>query len=147
MKIRNIPPAYFFTGIIAVAVICFLLPQYEIIVFPYNLSGVLLILIGGFLNMNAEKLMKKYDTPHKFEKSTRVVQEGVFKFSRNPMYLGMTLILLGLAAMSQNIVTFVSPVAFFVLMNRIFIPYEEKKIHDELGEEFLRYKKKVRRWI
>ena len=145
--IKNIPPTYFFTGIITITLIYFLLPQYKIITFPHNLFGILLLFIGVFVNMNAEGLMKKYNTSHKFEKTIYLVHKGIFKCSRNPMYLGMTLILTGFAFVSKNIMAFISPVIFFFLMNRIFIPYEEKKMHLELGKEYLKYKEKVRRWI
>lgn len=145
--IKNIPPTYFFTGIIAITLIYFLLPQYKTITFPYNLFGILLLFIGVFVNVNAKRLMKKYNTSHRFEKSIYLVEEGIFKFSRNPMYLGLSLILMGFAFISKNIMTFISPVIFFFLMNRIFIPYEEKKMYLELGKEYLKYKEKVRRWI
>ena len=147
MKFKNIPPLYFFIGILIIIFIYVFLPYFPKIAYPYNWIGIVFICLGAYLNISADKIMKKYNTSHKFEKSVYVVQEGVFQISRNPMYLGMTFILAGLALISKNIAALISPFIFFLVMSLIFIPSEERKMTRELGEEYLKYKQKVRCWI
>ena len=147
MKVKNKPPIHFFICIAIILSIYFFLPHYSAITPPYNWFGILFLCLGAYLNIGAERIMKQHGTPHKFEKSVRVVQEGVFTISRNPMYLGMTLILIGFALISKNVATFISPLGFFLSMNILFIPYEERKMTQELGEDYVHYKQKVRRWL
>ena len=63
------------------------------------------------------------------------------------MYLGGVLFLTGLALLLQNVMAFISPVLFFLIMNFMFIPYEEQKMLKEHGDPYRLYKNKVRRWI
>ena len=119
----------------------------NLIIFPMNLFGIPLMLLGFFLIMNAYYLFKKHHTPEKFEKSTCVVKTGLYKRSRNPMYLGGLFFLMGLSILSGNIISFISPILFFIIINWMFIPYEEEKMGKEIGKEYVDYKKKVRRWI
>ncbi len=63
------------------------------------------------------------------------------------MYLGMVAILLGAAAVLGSLSAFAAPVIFFLIMDRFFIPREEKMLEGTFREEFLNYKKKVRRWL
>jgi protein-S-isoprenylcysteine O-methyltransferase Ste14 len=82
-----------------------------------------------------------------FDPSTYFVREGPFRFTRNPMYLGMTLILLGIAFAAGTPPVFLTPLAFFLTLNKVFIPYEEKKMEETFGEDYLDYKRRVRRWV
>ena len=72
---------------------------------------------------------------------------GVFQFTRNPMYLGMTLILFGVSVCVGSMTAFVSPVAFFFISERRFIPPEEVVMENLFGENYLEYKRRVRRWV
>jgi protein-S-isoprenylcysteine O-methyltransferase Ste14 len=91
--------------------------------------------------------LKKYDTPEKFQKTTYLIKKGAYKYSRNPMYLGSIIFLFGLSFVLGNLISFISPIFFFAIINWMFIPYEEEKMKDEIGTEYLEYMKKVRRWI
>ena len=92
-------------------------------------------------------LLERNNTPEKFQKSICVVKNGVYKHSRNSMYLSFVLFLVGLSFSLNNIVSFMSPIIFFGVINWMFIPYEEEKMQKELGQEYLDYKNKVRCWI
>jgi protein-S-isoprenylcysteine O-methyltransferase Ste14 len=72
---------------------------------------------------------------------------GVFRISRNPMYLGMTLILFGVSILVGSLTAFVSPVAFFFISEHQFIPLEEKSMENVFGESYLDYARRVRRWF
>ncbi len=82
-----------------------------------------------------------------YEIPTSLVTEGPFHISRQPIYLGMIFILLGEAILLGSLITFIFPVIFMILMEKIFIPVEEKNLETAFGEKYLDYKKKVRRWI
>ena len=77
----------------------------------------------------------------------KVVQEGVFRFSRNPIYLAFTLIYLGFAFAFNSSWALVFLVPVLVVIDRGQIPREEKYLARKFGEEYFRYKVKVRRWI
>lgn len=147
-KIISIPPVYFFFCI-ALSTICyFILPDLNGIYFPYNLiMGIPLIFLGTCFILSSHFLLEKYNTPEKFQRSTCVVKNGVYKYSRNPMYLGFVIFLIGLSFSLCNLLSFISPIIFFSIINWMFIPFEEEKMKKELKQEYLYYKNKVRRWI
>jgi protein-S-isoprenylcysteine O-methyltransferase Ste14 len=86
-------------------------------------------------------------TSERFEKSKKLVTDGVYRYSRNPMYVGGILILAGLAIFLGNILAFISPILFFLVIDRVVIPIEDEKTAGDLGEEYMEYKKRVREWI
>ena len=73
--------------------------------------------------------------------------EGPYKFTRNPMYLGMAGILLGAAVYMGSITPFVVIPAFMALITERFIVPEEAKLEAAFGGQYLEYKKRVRRWL
>jgi protein-S-isoprenylcysteine O-methyltransferase Ste14 len=83
--------------------------------------------------------------PHRGPSS--LVASGPFGVSRNPMYLGMLLWLLGLAVFFGSLVTFVFPLALFALAQFVLIPAEEAELERLFGGTFNEYRQAVRRWI
>lgn len=79
--------------------------------------------------------------------TAHITSTGPYRFSRNPMYLGMFLMLLGLALIMGTIPFSISAVAFFVIMNAVFCPYEENKLAQAFGNEYAHYQNEVRRWL
>ena len=145
---KFLPPAYFWLGILFIILIYFSLPFFRVIHYPFTLLGIPLIALGIFLNWWSDKLFKEYKTTVKpDEKPSRLITGGPFKISRNPMYLGMLLMLLGLSVLSGNLIGFISPIIFCILINKLFIPPEEKNMEKEFEKKYLKYKNKVRRWI
>lgn len=98
--------------------------------------------------MFADRAFKKVETtvkPH--EESTTLITDGVFRLSRNPMYVGFVLILLGIAIFVGSLTPYAVVIVFPILMDRIFIRGEERMLEETFGGAWLEYKKKVRRWI
>ena len=146
MKIM--PTTYFIIFLILSIALHFIYPIKKIIFPPYTYSGYLLIVLGIVLNLWTDLLFKKYKTtvkPHK--KPKKLITNGPFSASRHPMYLGMVLILLGVAIIHGTLITFIFPIIFVILMEILFIPVEENNIKRIFGKKYLNYKKKVRRWI
>jgi len=120
----------------------------QLIYAPYRFIGILLLGIGIWLNMWTDGLFKKKNTTVKpFEKSSALILEGPFRFSRHPMYLGMVIALLGVAIILGSLITFLVPIAFFITMQIVFIRHEEKALEQTFGQEYLDYKNRVRCWL
>jgi protein-S-isoprenylcysteine O-methyltransferase Ste14 len=148
MKSKFMPPTYFIVFLILIIALSFIIPimRFDFSYFKY--LGILLIVIGIILNVWADNLFKKRKTTVKpYEKSNKLIVECPFKVSRHPMYLGMFLILFGVFILLGNLISLILVVIFIILMELLFIKYEEKNMGKNFGKEYLRYKKKVRRWI
>jgi protein-S-isoprenylcysteine O-methyltransferase Ste14 len=75
------------------------------------------------------------------------VRSGVYSFTRNPMYLGFLLVLVGWATFLSNALAFLILPAFILYMNRFQIEPEERALASLFAEEFVAYKSRVRRWL
>lgn len=147
-RIISIPPSYFFFCIIVSLSMFFVVPKMNLIYFPYNLIlGAPLLLMGLYCISSPHFTLKRKNTPENYQKSTCVVKEDLYRYSRNPMYLGFVIFLIGFSLFVGNILSLVCPIFFFIIMNWMFIPYEEEKMRNELGSKYLKYEKTVRRWL
>jgi protein-S-isoprenylcysteine O-methyltransferase Ste14 len=98
----------------------------------------------------AVRLFKKQNTtvnPIKIENTSSLVTSGIFEYSRNPMYLGMALILLGLALMFNLIGGTLFTLLFTIYITKFQIRPEEEVMERLFREGFLRYKQNVRMWL
>ncbi len=75
-----------------------------------------------------------------------LVQSGPYAFSRNPMYLGMIFVTLGVALAVGSLSFYLVPLAMIVLLNFLFVPYEEEKMARQFGAVYQEYANRVRRW-
>ncbi len=76
-----------------------------------------------------------------------LVTYGPYAVTRNPMYVGMVTITLGVALLVGAPLLFAAPVLLFLLDNFVIIPFEEAKMERQFGHAFRDYKARVRRWI
>lgn len=126
----------------------FLLPVATFIAYPYNLAGGVPLVLGIILNLLADAALKRVGTTVKpFEESTALITDGVFRISRHPMYLGMLLILLGLAILLGSLTPLIVVAGFAIAMELVFVRTEERMLEGWFGDAWLVYKKTVRRWI
>tara|TARA_E500000178_G_C16915119_1_gene704565 strand:+ start:163 stop:609 length:447 start_codon:yes stop_codon:yes gene_type:complete len=105
---------------------------------------------GLYVLVLAVSLFKKQNTtvnPIKIENASSLVTSGIFKYSRNPMYLGMALILLGLALMFNVIGGILFTLLFAIYITKFQIRPEEEVMEKLFGEDFLKYKQNVRMWL
>lgn len=145
---RILPPILLLICIVLMSLLYIIFPFIKVIVYPLNLLGIFFVLLGisiAFIGSN--KFKRVGTTEMTFNEPSILVTNGIYKISRNPMYLGLTTILVGVAIMFGNITSFVILVAFIVIINQWYIKYEEKVLEGKFGEEYLIYKSKVRRWI
>ncbi|MFT3702152.1 MAG: isoprenylcysteine carboxylmethyltransferase family protein [Agriterribacter sp.] len=77
----------------------------------------------------------------------KLVIRGLYKFSRNPMYVGVTMMLMGEAIFFQSTALWAYAIIIFTAFNLFIIFFEEPRLRDDFGEEYKAYREKVRRWI
>jgi protein-S-isoprenylcysteine O-methyltransferase Ste14 len=145
---KPLPPTYFLGAIILCVALHFLVPLRQLLAVPWRLIGFVPLLFGIVLNLIADQALKKQNTTVKpFEESSALVTTGGFGITRNPMYLGMSLILLGIVLLLGSATPFAVAIALPILFDRIFIDPEEAMLKKSFGDQFAEYQNRVRRWI
>jgi protein-S-isoprenylcysteine O-methyltransferase Ste14 len=112
--------------------------------------GSFMIISGLIIILSAIILFKKYQTtitPLNPSNATKLITDGIYKFSRNPMYLGLLLVLVGISIILSLTGGFFFILLFILYINLFQIIPEENAMVDLFKDEFLEYKKNVRRWI
>lgn len=143
-----IPPILVGLLIACCAVIRLFSDTPSILPMPIPYLGGIVIAAGLTLLVTAAGTFKKVETNiHTFKEPNRLVTDGPFRFSRNPMYLGFLLVLTGVAVLFNTLPGFIVIPVFFLAANNWYIPFEEARAVEAFGEEYEVYRKKVRRWI
>lgn len=146
MKIK--PPYIAITLLFLAFLVDYLFPQFRFVYGNYRYIGIIIFISGLSITFSSFYFFKKNKTPIiPGQKPTFMVAEGTYKFTRNPMYLGVTIGLLGISIYIGNLLSLLSPLIFFIAMNIVYVPFEEKLLEKIFGKKYLDYKKKVRRWI
>ena len=103
---------------------------------------------GLALNLSGARLFERTGTNIRtFDEPEIFVESGAFRWTRNPMYLGFLVVLLGVAAMLDSWVTMLGPTAFFLAANQWYIPFEERRLRATFGDTYEAYCGRVRRWL
>ncbi len=143
-----IPPVWFALGLVAVFLLDRLLPLADFSGPAALGCGAVLILLGAALTGSAAGLFNKADTGIvPFSEATALVTSGAFRFSRNPMYLGLTLALLGAALVAGSAGSLLAAPVFMLIIESRFIRDEERMLREVFGEEYEDYRRRVRRWL
>ena len=146
---KKIMPTNYFIAFLALSIaLHFLFPIKKVVYPPYTYAGFIMILFGAIMNLWTDRLFKENNTTVKpYLEPTSLITSGPFSLSRHPMYLGMASVLLGVAVNHGTIITFVFPLLFAILMEILFIPFEEETLIRIYGVDYRDYQRKVRRWI
>lgn len=80
-------------------------------------------------------------------RTARLLTDGIYRLTRNPMYLGMVMMLFSAALALGTPSFFLAAIAYFAVLNGVFCPYEEQKLSATFGETYDRYRESVRRWL
>jgi protein-S-isoprenylcysteine O-methyltransferase Ste14 len=81
------------------------------------------------------------------ENASHIVSSGIYRYTRNPMYLGMLVVLIAWMALLSNVGTVVMPALFVLYITRWQIVPEERALAQKFGAEYELYRKSVRRWL
>ncbi len=142
-----LPPGLFLAAIVVQTGLHLLLPIGKLIPEPWSWAGVVLVVAGLVLNLVADRAFKRAQTAvNPFDTPTALVADGVFRFSRHPMYLGMIAILAGAAILWGTVGPWLVLPPFGWILVR-FIRLEEEAMEKEFGEEYRAYAERVRRWL
>ena len=104
-------------------------------------------IIGCALGFVEFRRAKTTVNPTKPESSSSLLKTGIYRRTRNPMYLGFLLMLAGWAVLMGNALSFLALPVFVFYMNRFQIKPEERALRSIFGDEFAAYRSDVRRWI
>lgn len=115
---------------------------------PFTWTGFLIIGAGILLAFRCRALfLQNRTTLSPYESPAVLITTGPFRFSRNPVYLAMAMILSGSAVFMGTIAPFLFPLLFIVIIDVLFIPDEERMLEERFGGEYREYKQNVRRWV
>ena len=134
----------------AMAVIAWFTPALEIGSNVRFAVGGIAIALGALVAVQGARMFWRNKTtisPVDLESASALVTSGVFRFSRNPMYVGFTAMLVGWAVCLAAPWALVGPVAFVLFTNRFQIIPEERVMRDKFGQAYDDYQAQVRRWI
>lgn len=150
MKLR-VPPVlqFFLCGALAMLVSHYLpslsyansilkIPAYVI-----GLAGILLLLMAVAAFVKARTTVN----PHRPETVSKLVTTGLYRISRNPMYLAMAILLIAGATLLGNGAAFIGPVVFVALITYLQIKPEEAILTGQFGDAYTAYCQQTRRWI
>lgn len=142
------PTSWLLIALVAMAAIRFLLPLMRIIPSPWGILGVIPLVLGVALNLAADRAFHKAGTTVKpFQKSSALLTGGVFRITRNPMYLGFVLILVGVALLLASLTPWLVIPAFVALIDRRYIAVEEQMLGAKFGPAWKSYCAKTRCWL
>ena len=148
MKTKIPPPIL---ALIMIAIIYLSSVIVETFTFSYQtVLSILVVLIGLGCAVPSFRLFAKHKTtisPFIPSETTVLVTAGMYRYSRNPMYLGLVLLTIAATIFFGTWLGIVIIIAFIFLLNFLQIIPEEEALLDIFGEEYVEYKKKVRRWI
>jgi protein-S-isoprenylcysteine O-methyltransferase Ste14 len=144
---RILPPQYFLFSLIGIVLVGIFLPAHPLPVIV-RWTGIPLILAGLGIAIAGSRLFARAGTNIiPLTRSSTLVTSGVFRCSRNPMYLGMTAVLGGTALVMQSLWAGPIVVAFFLLIRQQFVLKEEILLTATFGSSYTDWQKRVRRWI
>lgn len=150
LALKVIPPVQLIISAILMYGLAYYFPQYR---FSLALSFpiiILLIVLAGLMAALALIDFRKHKTthhPHTPEKTSTVVNSGIYAYSRNPMYLALVLILFALALYFKNILCFAVIPLFVGYITQYQIKPEEKMLDKLFPIAYQDYSQKVRRWF
>lgn len=115
-----------------------------------SLLGAILIFAGILLIIAALGEFKRAKTtinPMDPSKAQNLVADGLYKYTRNPMYLSLLLLLIGYAILQSDFLALLGPVLFLVMMTELQIKPEESALREKFGAAYEAYCQRTRRWI
>jgi protein-S-isoprenylcysteine O-methyltransferase Ste14 len=145
---RMVPPIWAALAIVAMHLLNRWFPIAVLVPEPWNLAGIALILLGGSLAIPSAMSFKRAGTPvFPFAPSTALVITGWYRFTRNPMYLGMVIVLAGVAILAGSLGAWLPLPLFIAIIEWRFIRGEERFLEEIFGQQYRDYCARVRRWI
>ncbi|MES2950659.1 MAG: isoprenylcysteine carboxylmethyltransferase family protein [Pseudomonadota bacterium] len=148
MRILLLPPVAVFMAICLMLALHASLPIAYWLAPPFNWLGLVLVLCGfGTASWHARLFRRLHTNINTFGEPGSLTREGLFRHTRNPMYLGMLVMLIGTACVLGSLSPLVGPLCFFLLAHFWYIPVEEKAMASKFTDAYREYRRSVRRWV
>jgi protein-S-isoprenylcysteine O-methyltransferase Ste14 len=145
---RILPPTLVWILLLAMVLLRLFWPVQILWRMPVTLLGILPLGAGLAVTLAAWNLFRRQATNiNTFGQPNRLITSGIYHFSRNPMYLGMALILAGAWILLGGLSPALGVLAFIGITDRWYIAFEEKAMHRRFGPQYEIYKGETRRWI
>jgi protein-S-isoprenylcysteine O-methyltransferase Ste14 len=142
------PPVWLLLGLISIFALNELYPVIRFTSLIFQVLGGVVIVVGLLLLVMANGLFVRAGTDViPFRKVSTLVTTGIYRFTRNPMYLGMAAVLLGCALTVGVVPALLVPLIFVVIVEARFIRPEEQMLRELFPQEFPAYCQRVRRWL
>jgi len=126
----------------------FFFPGHQYIHEPVVYAGVVIVLLGIAMAAVSAEMFKRAGTAIvPFDEATTLVTTGFYRYSRNPMYLGMFLVLTGVAVLMGSVGAAIPVFVFVLLIRNHFVLAEERFLYARFGRSYMDYKAVVRRWL
>ncbi|MBN2556252.1 MAG: isoprenylcysteine carboxylmethyltransferase family protein [Anaerolineales bacterium] len=148
MKKPILPPTYFYLALLLMLALHYLLPGPVWLSSPWTFLGLIPFLAGVVFNLLADAAFKAAGTTVKpYESSAQLLTKGVFRISRHPMYLGFILMLGGVWIFMGTMLPLFPLIALGLVLQRAFIPMEERMLREQFGESYEHYANATRKWF
>jgi len=145
---KILPPILFAFCLLSMVLLHKYYPLMQIAGHPFNFIGIVFMAVGMGLTIAGNRHFSMVGTNiMTFDKPDKLVTTGLFKFSRNPMYLGFSTALLGAGLLAGSLSTIIVAILFVVVTDRFYIRFEENMMQNTFGESYSNYCEQVRRWI
>jgi len=149
--VKILPPVVFLAGLVVGYAIWWAWPvpiAPSSMAFAIRVAGVAALLLGGWVMFSAVALFGRIGTPpDPREPTTALAVDGPYRFTRNPMYLGMALILAGFALIGNALWPLLAVIPVIWWIRTQVIDREERYLEAKFGSEYRDFKTRVRRWI
>ena len=147
-KRKIVPPVYLLLTLAAMAALHRFMPIAQLVTAPYTHAAWLLVAAGIGIAAVAVGAFKRAGTGIvPFDPATALVTGGLYRYTRNPMYLGMVLLLVGVATALGSLGAWLPIPVFVWIIQAWFIVGEERFLEQTFGESYVAYKRCVRRWL
>ena len=146
---KLLPPVYLLLSLLLMGLLHRFLPLATLIAAPYRYhAGLATAAVGLGLIIACSIHFKRADTPIiPFSESTALLTRGIYRYTRNPIYLGMLIILAGAAVALGSLSPLLVLPVFFLIINEGYVKHEEPFLERIFGDEYRAYKARVRRWL
>ncbi len=113
-----------------------------------SIMGIILVAIGFFIGFAASGAFRRNKTPvNPYQETTALVNTGVYRYTRNPLYVTMALWLIGIGLLVNSLWTVLMVIPPVLIVHYGVILREEKYLEQKFGAAYTDYKSKVRRWL
>ncbi len=150
LELKIPPPVVALLVCAAMWVLCLFTPVVDVSMFDRAMAALVLASIGGVVAVAGVAGFRRAQTtlnPTKPQTTSSLVTAGIYQYTRNPMYVGLLLVIVGWAAFLSSLWALLGPLAFALYITRFQILPEERVLSGLFGAEYIAYQTRVRRWL